>query len=677
MTIYPSSLTTFAAALIVSLAGIASAADFQSDVKPFLLKYCAECHSGKEANADIDFTLIETSDHVDAAFETWEAVVEQLRAHTMPPEDETQPTDEARKKVFNWYAEFVRGAEARPAPFRARRLSVSEYRNTLRSVFGFDLEIAVAEAEQTISERSRVVKLLPIDPPGKSGFKNDTHENPLTVVVWDQYSYLVDAGLEELFSPQRRQELEAFTGSISSVSKNDSSKNDSSKNDSSKNRAQITNEQAKQLIRKFVPRAWRRGVPSEELDKICERIEGLSGRDLTKAVKFELKTVLMSPSFVYRGLRMPIKSAERQAVDNYELAERLSYFLWADMPDDQLIARAADGTLTEPAMFEAEIDRMIGSPKARSLADVFAVEWFTLKEIENLVNNPPNMVALKSQPLDFMNYLFTENRPLLELVDSDTAFISPFTAGHYGPDSKQMKRYVKQRGIEVEIVPNQKIQLNETAERGGILTMPGILAMNKGPIIRGVWILERILGEHLPEPPANVGQVAGNKRGENLTFRQRFEQHRSNATCAVCHNKIDPLGFALEGFNGGGGYMLKNYKPSKKDLKKGEPPAKPNGIDTSGQLPTGEKFDGIVELKKILTTSQREQVLRNIVKRTMSYALCRKLKIHDQPTVESIVKQMDESNGTWRDLFQAVANSPQFRETMIPVNKVSQNKIPD
>ena len=211
---------------------------------------------------------------------------------------------------------------------------------------------------------------------------------------------------------------------------------------------------------------------------------------------------------------------------------------------------------------------MLKSPRARALSEIFALEWLTLDEIEKLSNNPPQMVALKSQPLDFMNYLFTENRPLLEMIDSDVAFANPFTSRFYGNDSKQMKRYVKQRGIEVEIVPNQKIRLVETKERGGILTMPGVLSMNRGPILRGTWVLERILGEELPEPPPNVGNVPGNPKGRELSFRQRFEMHRSKQSCAVCHDRIDPLGFAFEGFNAGGNYVLRDFQPTKKEKKR-------------------------------------------------------------------------------------------------------------
>lgn len=613
----------------------ASASEFEESVRPLLRKYCIDCHSGDAAEGEFDFSSIRTADDVADAYETWESVAGHLQSQTMPPEDEPQPTQPEVARVLAWYAEFIAAAKPQPALFQPRRLSVTEYRNSLRSVLGFDLELAVVKAEQTITQRSLVVKLLPDDPPGKSGFKNDTHANPMTVHIWDQYASLCDTAIEDLFSPRRRSELNALAGPLKSE--------------------HITQEIAARLVRRFTTKAWRRPLSDDEFATITARFAGLKDEPLTTAVKLELKAILMSPSFNHRGLRMPLKPGQRQPVDGYELAERLSYFLWADMPDDQLFAHAEAGELSNAETLADEIDRMLASPKARSLADVFGEEWFTLKEIEGLNNNPPVMVALKSQPLDFLDYLFTQNRPLLELVDSKTTFVSPFTARNYGADAKQLKRYSKQRGIEVEVVPNQKIELLKTTERGGILTIPGVLAMNKGPINRGAWVLDRILGDPLPDPPANVGQVAGNKRGENLSFRERFEQHRSQAACAVCHDKIDPIGFALEGFNNSGAYVLTKTK----------------NIDTSGQLPSGESFTGIAELKTILATSRRQTVLRNIVRRTMSYALCRKLTLYDYSTVESLVSQMDESNGTWRDLFVAIAATPQFQETIAPADASS------
>ena len=295
---------------------------------------------------------------------------------------------------------------------------------------------------------------------------------------------------------------------------------------------------------------------------------------------------------------------------------------------------------------------MIDSPRSITLATDFAHQWLTLGEVEKNNVQVPQAEALRSQPRDFMHYLFVEDCPLIELVDSRTAFANPYTRKFYGADSQQMKRYRKASGIEQEIVPNQKISLVQTTNRGGILTMPGILAMNRGPILRGVWMLERILGERLPEPPPNVGTVPPAPPGQKLSFRQRFEQHRSKAACAVCHNKIDPLGFALERYKGS------TYQDGAQ-------------VDTAGQLPSGEKFKDFPELKRILVTSQKERVIRNIVERALTYAVCRKLELYDRPAVDAMTEKLLKSNGTYRDLIFEIATSLPFRQTMVDQESLS------
>lgn len=633
-----------------------SASDFATVVQPVLREYCFACHFGDDANGNVDFAALVDQADVLQGYATWDAIIDQIEYATMPPPGERQPDVSERQSVVNWYRDLAAAVESKPGVLKPRRLSVAEYRNTLRSVFGFDLEVAIMEAEQTVSEKSLVMKLLPTDPPGASGFKNDTRTNPLTTVVWDQYAYLIDVATEQLFSSANRSHLEALVGPMETD--------------------QFTLPQARRLLESIVSRAWRRPVPEHQVGAISERLDGLDDAHLIETVKFEIKAVLMSPHFLYRGLlyrRLLVdgKPGERRMVDDFELAERLSYFLWGDVPDASLRALAERGRLAEPGVIADQIDRMLESTKSRYLSDVFATEWLNLDQIQYVSNDVPKMVALYSQATDFMHYLFTENRPLMEMIESQIAFINPHTARFYGADARQMSRYVKQRGIEVEIVPNQKINLVNATERGGILTMPGILAMNKGPILRGTWMLECILGQRLPEPPANVGQVPPNSRGEQLSFRERFEQHRRQPTCAVCHDRIDPLGFAFERFNEQGQYLSEQVETADKKAKRGSSNRSKSQvqqgseIDTSGKLPSGETFRNHLELKKILTTSRREDVTRNIVERTMAFALCRALTIHDRPTVDQIVERMVQTDGTWRDLFVAVVTSVPFRETIL------------
>lgn len=629
----------FRSSLCVLLIAASTYADeFREQVQPLLGKYCVECHAGDDPSGDIDFRGIDSIAKATDAFELWGKVSSLLKEHRMPPEDAPQPTAAERQLYHAWYQRtFVETVEAKPGPFRPRRLSATEYRNTLRSLFGFDLEVAVMQAEQTISEKSLVMKLLPTDPPGKSRFRNDTHSNPLSTQILETYSYLTDFALEELFSAQRRERLSALSGELS--------------------RDGFSIENAETLMRYFVPRAWRRDVSEAELQQSVNAVR--ESTDIVAATKRELKRVLMAPQFLYRGLLMPREAEGRQAVDDFELAERLSYFIWGDMPDEELLRLARAGELS--GVLDEQVERMLDSPRGENLATDFAVQWLSLDEIEHVSDNPPYMVALKSQPVDFVRYLIGENRPLLELIDSKTTFANPLTRRFYGPDSDALGSYRKPKGIEIEIVPNAKLTLNKTTGRGGLLTMPGVLAMNRGPILRGVWMLERVMGDYLPDPPANVGQVAANIPGENLTFRERFEQHRENETCAICHDKIDPLGFALEAYDDKGGYLA--APNSKRNAKRAKKVAVDfDSIDTSGRLPGGEEFADFAELKQILMTTQREPIVRNIVKQMLAYALCRKLEMHDQPTVETIVGELLTTNGTWRDLVHAIANSLPFRE---------------
>ena len=616
---------------------------FEDKVRPILEKNCLECHGGKKVKGKVDFSKILTEKDADANFELWETVVEVIEAREMPPEDETPLSEEDQKTIVTWYQERSQASiEAKATVFKPRRLSGPEYRNTLRSLFGFDLEVAVVEAEQTVvSDSSLVLKLLPTDPPGASGFINDTNAARLSPNLWDQYLHLGNAALEKLFSKSGRAQLSELMGASLS--------DDWQPDD-------LSPEQAERLIRTFVPRALRRPLSEERLSKMLMGIAGKKGAELLTATKFELRAVLMSPQFFYRGLLMKGEPGKQQAVDSFELAERLSYFLWEDRPDEELTRLALDGSLGDEKIFNAQVSRMLASPKARSLAESFGAQWLGIDSLDELVGKDPiRHHALKTQPIDFLNYLFTEQRPVMELIDSKVAFVNQGTSGFYGKDRQRMKRYTKAKGIERQRTPNQKLELVHAEGRGGLLTMPGILTMNQGPIQRGTWMLRRIMGVEVGEPPADTPPIKGSPRGENLSFRERFEAHRSNPSCARCHVKIDPLGFALEAYDRNGQFL-----DSSERLKQ-----KPSTIDSSGKLPSGETFKNFAELKSILLTSQQEVIVRNIVEQTLSYALCRKLTRSDQAVVNAITKNLCENKGTWLSLFQQVANSVPFQETMI------------
>lgn len=627
-----------------TLAG-APLAGFEAEIRPIFERSCLKCHGGEKTKGGVDFSEIRTDADADRHDDLWETVVEVIVAGEMPPEDEPALSEDDRNVLMAWHRDRSREAvEAKPAVFRPRRLSGPEYRNTLRSLFGFDLAVAVARAEQTVAgEQSLVLKLLPTDPPGESGFINDTHRAPFPPELLETYVQLGEMALEKLFSESGRSQLRKLLGEALPPAWE---------------AEDLTPEQAERLLRAFVPRALRRPVPHARLVKMLTGLEGRQGDDLLDSLKFELRALLISPGFLYRGLLMQGEPGQQQAVDSFELSERLSYFLWEDRPDEELTRLAADGSLQREEVLRAQVVRLLASPKARTLAESFGVQWLGLTNLDDLVGKDPiRHHALRNQITDFLHYLFTEERPVMELIDSRITFVNEGTAGFYGQDRQRMKRYHKPKGIERQRTPHQRLELVHAGDRGGLLTMPGILTMNQGPIQRGTWMLRRILGVPVGDPPADTPPFERPPPGRKLTFRERFEKHRDHASCARCHEKIDPLGFALEAYDQNGRFL-----PSRKPGSASGGPT----IETAGQLPDGETFADFADLKKILLTRKREAIVRNAVRQTMAYALCRKLTRSDQPVVEAITRDLSENEGTWLSLFQQVVTSLPFRETVIP-----------
>jgi hypothetical protein len=481
-----------------------------------------------------------------------------------------------------------------------------------------------------------ILKILPPDPPGKSGFFNDTHSTPLSSSLLENYAYLAGISLDRLFSIQGKDSLARMTRQNEDWN------------------GEITPDLAEEIVRSFLPRIVRRPVKEERIKLVFEQLEGKKGKPLVAALKFEFKAALISPEFLYRGfLAKPDKNKNRQLVDPFELAERLSYFLWEDMPDEELFESAGDGSLLEKGEVGRQIERMLTDSRARNLSESFGVQLLGLSSIDDQIkNNPIHLHALRTQPRDFLHYLFTEDRPIMELLDSNVTFVNQSTSGFYGNDRKRLAPFHKPRGIERQRTMNQRLEIKEAEGRGGILTMPSILSMNHGPILRGTWVLRTILGVRLGEPPGDVPPIKPPPRGKKMTFRERFEAHRENVTCARCHEKIDPIGFALDGYDKNGRYLLASYHN-----RGNQPP-----IDTSGKLPSGEEFKDFEGLKRILTTTKREQVIRNLTKQILSYALGRKLGRGDQGVVDKITVKATLENSSWKELLIEVAKSASFRE---------------
>ncbi|VTU02579.1 planctomycete cytochrome c domain protein : Uncharacterized protein OS=Lentisphaera araneosa HTCC2155 GN=LNTAR_07859 PE=4 SV=1: PSD3: PSD4: PSCyt3: PSD2 [Gemmataceae bacterium] len=645
------SVQTVGALLALCFSTAARGEEVPVQVRTFLTTHCVRCHGADKARGDLNFEeVLANRAGVAGDFKAWRVSAARVADREMPPAGERQPTGAERAAFAEWYRSAATALRVEPAPVRVRRLSVEEYKRTVESLFGFALPVATVRAEQTRAETSLVRKLLPTDPLGPSGFTNDTSTSPISPKALEAYAYIAEAAAAKLFAPDGRDALERHCGPVRGGA--------------------LTAAQGAELLDAFQARSQRRPITAADRDAHAKLVKGLGGAQLEAVLKRELKYLAVAPEFLYRGL-LATRGTGVGPVDGFELAERLSYFLWADMPDDELLAAAAADTLARPDGLRAQVQRMLKSPRSRSLAEVFAVEWLQLNEIDGASREVPYAAALKGQPVEFLNDLVARNRPLKELIDSKTEFVNAYLANYYAPDAARFPAAARRAGVELEALPLARIELLGTPGRGGLLTMPGVLAMNKGPIQRGKWVLERVLGEHLGEPPPNVPAVKPSKAG-GASFRKRFEDHRANAACASCHDRIDPVGFAFEAYADGGGFRLASDFASQR-VSKAPPPKKPAvtrvadpAVDASGVLPSGEKFADFEEFKALLTTTLWPRVVENVVRRTLAYALCRELGAGDEKVVADLTARLARPGATWGDLIDGVVTSPLFRDATFP-----------
>jgi hypothetical protein len=476
--------------------------------------------------------------------------------------------------------------------------------------------------------------MMPPDPPGESGFSNDTIKSPLTETIWEKYTFIADAAIENLFSEEFREALENYTGKIE---------------------GELTKGQAKRLVKSFTTKAFKNKSCDEVLKRFNKKIEAryASKQPIEDELKSILKAVLLSPQFLYKYYYTPRVSGSQRLHDN-DLAQKLSYFLWGTLPDEELLQLAAEGELKNNQVLLQQSERMLKDFKSKFFKNTFVIEWLALDEIKNSRDRLDIVNAHFQQPLRFFEYLIKEDRPLMEVIDSDVTYANTYLQAYYAKsDMVKLPRFSRKKGIEVVDQPLHQMSIKNTNYRGGVLTMPGILKMYSGkdrtsPILRGIWVLERLLGDELAEPPMDVPPIPKPKKGENLSFRQRFEMHQKSPNCSVCHSKIDPLGFGLENFDPKG-----HYRKTSSDF------------DPSGKTPDGDEFKDFFELKELMLSKYRYQIIHTITEKMFSYALARKLEAHDRPVINEISKKLDESNGGYSELIKTIVTSLPFTHTFV------------
>ena len=373
----------------------------------------------------------------------------------------------------------------------------------------------------------------------------------------------------------------------------------------------------------------------------------------TASLSLMLKAVLVSPQFLFITPAAEVDSEESVVpLDDYQLASRLSYLLWSAPPDADLSALADKGELHEPEVLRAQVERLLMHDRSRALFDGFGAQWLGVGELESQTFDPdvfPQMTpairkAMLKEVRMFFQSIVRENQSVFRFVDSDYTFLNEPLAVLYGLE--QTVQGPAMRRVELKN-PN----------RGGILGMPATLASTSfpnrtSPVRRGVWVLEQVLGEHIPPPPPDIPDLEeqDQKITEGLTLRERTELHQSNATCANCHKVFDPIGFGLENFDAIGRWREKDDVGA--------------AIDSAGKFPNGESFSSPAELKSLLA-ARKADMARNLTERLMAYALGRQLEGYDEVVIDQLMEKIAQDDYRMRTMVTEVITSYLFTHRKI------------
>ena len=400
------------------------------------------------------------------------------------------------------------------------------------------------------------------------------------------------------------------------------------------------------ILASLARRAFRRPVTEADIQPLMAFYRNGRGEgDFDRGIQKALQAMLVSPDFLYRIERDP-PAAGVCRISDLELVSRLSFFLWSSIPDDQLLALAEQGKLQDPAVLDREVRRMLADPRADALVGNFAGQWLYLR---NLAADKPDPEAFPEfdeslrqsfyqETSLFFQSIMREDRSLLDLVDADYTYLNQRLAEHYGVPDIYGSQF-------------RKVTLTDP-NRGGLLGQGSILTVTSYPnrtsvVQRGKWILETLLGAPPPPPPPDVPAFPEkSKDGKQLSMRQAMEQHRANAVCASCHSRMDPLGFALENFDGVGKWRTEDAGAA---------------IDPSGKLPDGTQVSGPAGLKKVLATTRRDDFLTTAAQKMLTYALGRGLEYYDQPAVRSILRESARDNYRFSSLVAAIVHSTPFQ----------------
>ncbi len=406
---------------------------------------------------------------------------------------------------------------------------------------------------------------------------------------------------------------------------------------------------ASRILASVARRAYRREVSEEDLRPLLATFRSARRKlDFDRSIAAALRDILLAPDFLFR-LEFDSHGLGKQAahpVSDFELASRMSFFLWSSIPDDELLDTAAAGELKDPGILYRQVRRMLADRRASTLVDNFATQWLGLRKLGGIQpdrNTYPGFdaalaSAFREETLLFIRSLIRENRSVLDLLGADYTYLNERLARNYG--------------IEGVVGPGfRRVSLKDNSERGGLLGQGSVLMLTShsartSPVLRGTWILDNLLNSPPPPPPANIPPLKESAEdGRKLSAKEQLARHRADPACASCHSRIDPLGFALENFD-----VIGRWRTEDQD----------ETVDATGSLPNGETIEGLEGLRNLLL-SQPERFAHATVERLLTYALGRELNARDQPTVRKILTATKANGYRFADLVLGVITSVPFQ----------------
>jgi len=608
------------------------------NVRPIIMENCFPCHNGEDKKAGIDFDKYFFISSIVRDGELFQEIIHQVETRMMPPDTRRPLTPneiDTLSLYLNSYLESAL-AEKDPGLIPPRRLNNQEYRYVIQDLLNVEVNVD---------------SLFPSDPSGGEGFDNQASTLYLTPLLIDRYFDAADGLVERLYHNAEawREQVPAYKPSVFNTLRVYWYKLLYDKDLS----LERPTRHAEDILIPFATLAYRGFLTPEDKSSLLDffqqaykHFEGKADR-FDASIRESFKRILVSHNFLYRIESDPEVDLPYPITD-FELASRLSFFLWSSIPDQALLNTAYREDLHDPLVLEREVNRMLNDPKAKRMGEQFAVQWLELKKLKDptfqldperypVFTNKLKTLMVKEVEL-FFNYVLLESNNLLDLIDSEYSFLNEELANHYGIP-----------GVEGEQM--RKVQFASN-DRGGVLGMAGVLTATSlptrtSPVLRGKWVLEQILGTPPPPPPPNVPELEASHDSteSEVSLRVLLERHRADPACKGCHQAMDPIGLGLENFDATGRWR-EAYGSEV--------------IDASGVMKTGEQFEGPAELRNILK-SQKELFAKNFSTKMLSFALGRGIIFKDSPTIKHLQQTLLETDFDSEAFILELVKSYPFR----------------